>query len=598
VNRTCPALLLLAGAIFASPPALATCTLGRLAELPVTMLGLKPVLEAKINDQDVRLVADTGAAYSVLTPAAAARLNLRLEHAALGFSLEAVGGSAELWVTRVKTFKLINAVFHDVGFLVAGNDLGEGLAGVLGQNLFSVGDVEYDLAHGVIRLFRPHDCGKANFAYWTRETAQSASGLELEYTDPKNPQTLGAAYVNGARMRVLFDTGGGESALSLDAAKRAGITPQTAGVVSTGGSYGMGRHVVRTWVAPVSSFRIADEEIKSTRLEILETLPTRVDVLLGADFFLSHRIFVSNSAQKMFFTYNGGPVFRLPAATAEPAAPAAGVAAAATAAGAAAPAPHLNEPTDAAGYARRGSASAARHDYAQALSDLNRACELAPTESGYFYQRAMAHLGAHEADAALQDLDQVLQLRPDDLEALLAGAQLRLDRQDPAAAALADLDAADRAAPRESDERIRLGDLYQRAGNYQAAVRQYSSWIDAHPHGDISMPRALTARCWAGVRWGQELDKGLGNCAAALDVNPVAAHDGRGYIYLQRGEFDQAIVDFDAALRANPRRASALYGRGVARQRAGKSGGQADIAAATDMDRKVTERAAEIGIRP
>ena len=129
MNRTCPALLLLAGAIFASPPALATCTLGRLAELPVTMLGLKPVLEAKINDQDVRLVADTGAAYSVLTPAAAARLNLRLEHAALGFSLEAVGGSAELWVTRVKTFKLINAVFHDVGFLVAGNDLGEGLAG-------------------------------------------------------------------------------------------------------------------------------------------------------------------------------------------------------------------------------------------------------------------------------------------------------------------------------------------------------------------------------------------------------------------------------------------------------------------------------------
>jgi hypothetical protein len=32
-------------------------------------------------------------------------------------------------------------------------------------------------------------------------------------------------------------------------------------------------------------------------------------MLLGADFFLSHRIFVSNEQHKVYFTYNGGPVF-------------------------------------------------------------------------------------------------------------------------------------------------------------------------------------------------------------------------------------------------------------------------------------------------
>ena len=35
------------------------------------------------------------------------------------------------------------------------------------------------------------------------------------------------------------------------------------------------------------------------------------DMLLGIDFFLSHRIYVSKSQSKMFITYNGGPVFAL-----------------------------------------------------------------------------------------------------------------------------------------------------------------------------------------------------------------------------------------------------------------------------------------------
>jgi hypothetical protein len=43
-----------------------------------------------------------------------------------------------------------------------------------------------------------------------------------------------------------------------------------------------------------------------------------VDMLIGADFFLSHRIYVANSQRKLYFTYNGGPVFNL---TAEPQGP-------------------------------------------------------------------------------------------------------------------------------------------------------------------------------------------------------------------------------------------------------------------------------------
>ena len=36
-------------------------------------------------------------------------------------------------------------------------------------------------------------------------------------------------------------------------------------------------------------------------------------MLIGADFFLSHRVYVANSQRKLYFTYNGGPVFNLTA---------------------------------------------------------------------------------------------------------------------------------------------------------------------------------------------------------------------------------------------------------------------------------------------
>ena len=34
-------------------------------------------------------------------------------------------------------------------------------------------------------------------------------------------------------------------------------------------------------------------------------------MLIGADFFLSHHVYVANSQRKLYFTYNGGPVFNL-----------------------------------------------------------------------------------------------------------------------------------------------------------------------------------------------------------------------------------------------------------------------------------------------
>src|SRR6185312_15120118 len=58
-------------------------------------------------------------------------------------------------------------------------------------------------------------------------------------------------------------------------------------------------------------FEIGGETIKHTHVLIGDIGLQGVDMLLGSDFFLAHHIYVAYSQEKLYFTYNGGPVFDL-----------------------------------------------------------------------------------------------------------------------------------------------------------------------------------------------------------------------------------------------------------------------------------------------
>lgn len=573
------------------------CTLGRVAELPVTMLGMRPTVHAAINGTDALFIADSGAFFNLLTPAAAEQFKLNVELAPPNFFVSGVGGEARTRLTTVKTFTIFNIVVPKVLFVVAGNDLGNGAVGLLGQNVFRLGDVEYDLANGAIRIIRPKgDCKKSVLAYWANSTGKPYSVIDIDFATAAQPHTTSTAYVNGKKVRVMFDTGASTSVLTLDAAKRAGVTPESAGVTPGGPSHGIGRRVTQSWLAPFASFKVGDEEVRNTQLRIADIALPDVDMLVGADFFLSHRIYVATSQRRLYFTYNGGPVFNLTAT------PAPATAADSPAAGAADhPQAARDEPTDAAGFARRGAAAAARHDYEHAIADLTRACELAPAEAGYFYERGMAHWGNKSTDLALADFDAAIKLKPDDVPSLLARSSLHAGRQAPPASIVADLDAADRAAPRESDARLRMGQLYASAGDLPGAVTQYTKWIDSHGRDDVQMAAALNSRCWARARLGQDLERALSDCDKAVSLRPHAAAylDSRGFVYLRRGNYDKALADYDAALRLDPNKPWALYGRGIAKLRRGQTAsGQADIAAAGALQPNIAEEAMQYGINP
>jgi tetratricopeptide (TPR) repeat protein len=590
------------GLLAATGSAWGACTAQRF-ELPVTMFNLRPIVIAKINGEDARFVLDSGDWYSQLTPAAAAHFGLRLESPPFGLTtVTGVGGETAIRVAWVKSFALSAQAIHNVEFLVGGNELGFDAVGLLGQNVLHIADDEYDLANGAMRLITPKGCGRdVVLAYWLTP-GQPYSVLRIEPTSPMAPHTRATAFINGKEIRVEFDTGASTSLLSRQAAERGGFKVDAAGVVPAGTVYGVGHRTVQSWIAPFDSFKIGNEEVLHTRLRIADQdfSTDGFDMLLGDDFFLSHRIYVATSQDKLYFTYNGGGVFK--AFNVAPS-PAASKPTEAPTAPAQSTAPAGNVPADAADFSRRGGALMARHEYPQAIVELTRACELAPNEPLYFYQRAVAYLESQQGDLGKTDLDHAIELKPDYLDALMIRIQLRLRARD-AAGASADLAAADHAAPKQSDARLPMAQIYERLDLLPQAITQYDLWIDAH-RDDIALATALNGRCWVRALLNQDLDHALQDCDAAVHRSErgsglrAAALDSRGLVYLRRGDYRRSISDYDEALKQDPKAAASLYGRGLAELRSGKStAGQQDLASAAALRPNVADVFTRHGVTP
>jgi tetratricopeptide (TPR) repeat protein/predicted aspartyl protease len=572
-----------AAAWLAASAADAKCRLSKYFDLPVDMEGRAAVITTRINGQEARFVVDTGALFSMLTPEAASRLKTRPVPVSGLLMVQGIGGIENASAAEAKEFNFAGVPLKNVQFIVVGREFAPGAVGLLGENILSFADEEYDFAHGVMRFLKTEDCKGVGLAYWA---GRNYSEIPLSPFDPPRSWDIkGTVKINGHPVRVLFDTGAGASMLTRRAAERVGVKMDGPDVRPAGLTSGIGRRVVETWTAPIESFAIGDEEITNTLLTIGKADLDDVDMILGMDFFLSHRVLVSRSQNKLYFSYNGGPVFRLDTAPA----PASGKSIAA-------PDPAAEAPRDADGWARQGAALMSRHDYAGAVKAFDKAIELDPKSPKRYVDRARAHWTT-DRTLAMSDLDQALKLKPDFTPALMDRGDLFLNAKDYARAE-ADFAAAVKASPRDGDIEARIAGLYDRHDLWAQAIPHYDAWISAHSKND-RLWVALNERCWARAMLGKDLDKALDDCNAALKAGPRNSEvlDSRGLVYLRLGRYREAIADYDAALKLQPKEAWSLYGRGLAKQRLGmKAEGEADVAAALALSPGLEVRAKAIGL--
>jgi Aspartyl protease len=133
--------------------------------------------------------------------------------------------------------------------------------------------------------------------------------------------------VNGKRLRAMFDSGAASSMISLQAAKSAGITPQSNATTEPATvGLGISGKPMASWIGQVDTFAIGNETIRNAKLQISEMeandrtdrlgshMPVQIsrwDVIIGADFLRAHRVLISPETHKVYFTYTSGPVFQV-----------------------------------------------------------------------------------------------------------------------------------------------------------------------------------------------------------------------------------------------------------------------------------------------
>ena len=310
------ALAAFSGAAEAAEP----CRLLQVAELPVTMVGYSPLISASIDGHTVQMEADTGAARSMIWRPAAKQLGLDIREGDVTFY--GAGGREEGGIVWVRDFGLAGATIHNARLYTAGRgNLPASSAGLIGEDFLSAWDVEFDLAAGKIRLFTPKNCKGDGVVYW----ASSYSMVEL-LTPPGDSKWVEAkVQLDGHSVVAMFDSGAWASTVTTQAVHQAGLESEIP-VTDTDTTRGIAGKAMDTSVAMFKTINIGDEGVRNVELRIAnlfgkntakqtgshiaQSVNNDPEMLIGADFFLAHRIYIARSQGKMYFTYGGGPIFR------------------------------------------------------------------------------------------------------------------------------------------------------------------------------------------------------------------------------------------------------------------------------------------------
>jgi tetratricopeptide (TPR) repeat protein len=214
------------------------------------------------------------------------------------------------------------------------------------------------------------------------------------------------------------------------------------------------------------------------------------------------------------------------------------------------------------GYYFRGVAKADKNDYDGAIGDYTQALKVDPQDPDYLNSRAQAYEAKNDLDKALADYNQSLKVNPKSIYAY-----------------------------------NNRGAAYQRKGDYARAAADYGEVTKLQPN-NID---AWSARCWVRAMSPGQAQQALSDCDQALKIKADVPDvlDTRGFVNLKLNQFDNAIKDYDAALKGDPKLAGSLYGRGLAKLRKGdRHGGSADINAAKQIKSDIAEEFARYGLKP
>jgi tetratricopeptide (TPR) repeat protein len=230
----------------------------------------------------------------------------------------------------------------------------------------------------------------------------------------------------------------------------------------------------------------------------------------------------------------------------------------------------------------------------EAIADCDKALLLDPARTDLLILRGNIEAMDGRLAEAVRDYTRVTMLAPSEPAAYRnRGATYMLMKRDKEA--LADFARALKLVPGDPSTLELRGHYYQLHDRPDLAIVEYTAALAGAP----GVARLWNSRCWARVTANREVKAALADCNESIRLDPRSsfAHDSRGFALLRLERYREAIGSFGRALALQPRLASSLFGRGLARLSLHDTAGLRDVAAAKAIEPGIESRLGRYGFR-
>jgi predicted aspartyl protease len=236
--------------------------------------GNRPLIPVTLDGKKTLLMVDTGAFWSFLWPGVVRELGIpptQVRVRAYG-----INGNFSDRAVRVRNFMIGPAPAGERQFFVNAdgdpNDtFGENdVAGLLGAELLSAFDVDFDFAESKLSLFHPDHC-EGQVVYWQ---APAVAVIPFRLEEGSSHITL-ALTVNGRRTRGLLDTGAATTVINQGVARRLiGFDPDSPNVTQIG-------QIERDRGSAAAVYRMRAEKIEFEGITVLNPVVQVVPDLMS-----------------------------------------------------------------------------------------------------------------------------------------------------------------------------------------------------------------------------------------------------------------------------------------------------------------------------
>jgi predicted aspartyl protease len=273
------------------------CEVKRWADVPVANTANLLFAAVRVNGTLLTMLVDTGAERTTLTEGAVQRIGLARDPHRITRSI-GIGGMSTAWDAKVDSF-VVGGTPLPVDSVAVGRFAISGTPGapdgLLGADILSAFEVDFNMPEGRMTLYRGHDCALGK-PLW------SVPYVTLAGIETQKDRLLVPIQLDGVTALATLDTGAQLSSISERLALRVGATSAELEGDRAITAHGAAPDSLSVRVHRFRELRIGPAVMDNPILPVLPMSEGLGDALVGEDFMQGRRIWISYPTRQVFVT--------------------------------------------------------------------------------------------------------------------------------------------------------------------------------------------------------------------------------------------------------------------------------------------------------